>query len=185
MCATPSMTVFLTFLRGACLALEFIYRLPVKYQRYKSDVATLAVRKSKRLFADRFARTFTGTCVGLGALAADRQATAMTQAAIATQIQQALDVHGDLATQVAFDGQLADLGAQQVELLLVQRADFGRLCNASFGAQCSGAGAANAVDVRQRDDGMFVVRDVDAGDTGHSLHSTHRSTFTVAETCFA
>ena len=38
----------------------------------------------------------------MGALAAHRQPLAVTQAAIAGQIHKALDVHGDLATQIAF-----------------------------------------------------------------------------------
>ena len=48
------------------------------------------------------------------ALTANRQATAMTQAAIAAQIHQPLDVHGDLTAQITLDSvvavdQLADL----------------------------------------------------------------------------
>src|SRR3954465_10564423 len=38
--------------------------------------------------------------VGMGALAAHRQAAAMTKAAIATKIHQTLDVHAGLATKV-------------------------------------------------------------------------------------
>ena len=41
-----------------------------------------------------------------GALAAHRQATAMTQAAVAAQIHQSLDVHGNFAPQIALDAEL-------------------------------------------------------------------------------
>jgi hypothetical protein len=37
----------------------------------------------------------------------------MTEAAIAAKVHQALDVHRDFATQVAFDGELADLVTQR------------------------------------------------------------------------
>jgi hypothetical protein len=40
------------------------------------------------------------------ALAADRQALAVTQAAIAGQVHQTLDVHRGFATQIAFHGVL-------------------------------------------------------------------------------
>jgi hypothetical protein len=42
----------------------------------------------------------------VGALAADRQALAVTQAAVAAQVHQTLDVHRDFAAQVALDGQV-------------------------------------------------------------------------------
>ena len=58
-----------------------------------------------------FARAFAGACIGVGALAAQRQATTMAQAAVAAQIHQALDRHADFAAQVAFDHELADFGA--------------------------------------------------------------------------
>src|SRR5690606_10852557 len=59
------------------------------------------------LFPDGLARTLAGACVGPGALAAQGEATAMTQAAIAGQVHQTLDGHADLAAQVALDHVLA------------------------------------------------------------------------------
>src|SRR5438128_705857 len=52
---------------------------------------------------DAALRTLAGARVGVGALAADRQALAVAQAAIAAEIHQALDVEAHLAAQVAFD----------------------------------------------------------------------------------
>src|SRR5690606_14313092 len=46
--------------------------------------------ESPRLLLDGLARTLAGTGIGPGALAAQRQATAMTQAAVATQVHQTL-----------------------------------------------------------------------------------------------
>jgi hypothetical protein len=51
----------------------------------------------------------------VGALAADRQPLAVTQAAIAAEIHQALDVGRGFAAQVAFDGVIAVDGFAQLE----------------------------------------------------------------------
>jgi hypothetical protein len=59
------------------------------------------------LAGDRLGGTFAGAGVGVGALAADRQALAVTQAAIAAQVHQALDVHRHFTAQVALDQEVA------------------------------------------------------------------------------
>src|SRR5690606_41906391 len=83
------------------------------------DALDLLLRLSCRLghglgslFPDGLARTLAGTGIGPGALAAQREAAAMAQAAVAGQVHQALDRHADLAAEVALDHVLADLGAQ-------------------------------------------------------------------------
>src|SRR3546814_8023487 len=55
------------------------------------------------LAGDRSRRALAGPRVGLGALAAHRQALAVAQAAVAAEVHQALDVHGHVAAQVALD----------------------------------------------------------------------------------
>ena len=55
------------------------------------------------LAGDRFGGTFARARIGVRALAADRQALAVTQAAIAAEIHQPLDVHRHFAAQIAFD----------------------------------------------------------------------------------
>src|SRR5690242_13246455 len=52
------------------------------------------------------ARTLARTGVGVRALAANRQATAMPQTAIRAHLDVTLDVHRDLFAEVAFDGAL-------------------------------------------------------------------------------
>src|SRR5690349_14265114 len=52
---------------------------------------------------DALARTLPRASVRVRALTAHRKTATMTQAAIATEVHQTLDVHLDLATQVAFD----------------------------------------------------------------------------------
>ena len=59
--------------------------------------------------ADRLARAFAGTSVGLSALAANRQPAQMTDAPIALDALQSLEVHANLAAQVAFNDVFAVL----------------------------------------------------------------------------
>src|SRR5687768_17069237 len=49
------------------------------------------------------ARALAGACIGVGALTADREATAVTEAAVRTEVHQALDVHGDFLAEVTLD----------------------------------------------------------------------------------
>ena len=59
------------------------------------------------LAGDRLGRALAGARIGVRALAADRQVAAMTQAAIAAEVHQTLDVHRDFAAQIAFDDVVA------------------------------------------------------------------------------
>src|ERR1700720_4884396 len=62
-----------------------------------------ATRQLLLLAGDRLGRPLARTRVGMGTLPAHRQSAAMTQAAIAAEIHQPLDVDTGLATQIAFD----------------------------------------------------------------------------------
>src|SRR5262249_33219283 len=53
------------------------------------------------LAGDWFGRTFASPGIGMGALSAPRRAARVAQAAIAAEIHQPLDVHGDFAPQIA------------------------------------------------------------------------------------
>src|SRR5690606_10488137 len=94
----------------------------------------------------------------------------MTQAAVAADVDEALDVDRNLGAQVTFDlvagfnhaTQLADFLVGQVAGLL------GRI-DVSLFKDGLGADAADAKDVREGDFAPLVVRDVDAGNTGHDL----------------
>ena len=55
------------------------------------------------LVGDGFLLSFAGTSIVLGALAADGETEAVTDAAIATDIHQSFDVHLDRGTEFAFD----------------------------------------------------------------------------------
>src|SRR5690606_14346900 len=120
------------------------------------------------LAGDRLGRTLPGAGVGVRALTADRQALAVTQAAVAGDVHQALDVHRGFATQVALDGViLVDGLADLQDLGVGQLVDPARRLDADLGRDVPGGGRADAVDVLKRDFDALVGRDVDASDTGH------------------
>src|SRR5690606_2447051 len=55
------------------------------------------------LAGDGFRRALAGAGVGVGALAADGQALAVAQAAVAAEVHEPRDVHRDFTAQVALD----------------------------------------------------------------------------------
>jgi hypothetical protein len=105
--------------------------------------------------------------VGASALAPHRQAAAMTDAAVAAEVHQALDVHRGLAAQVAFDDDPGHLAAQLLHLRLGQVANLGVRGNACRVADFLRARVADPIDMGQRDDCVLVGWDVDPGNTGH------------------
>src|SRR4051794_30853273 len=81
-CATPVAMFLRSFLRGL--------RVPPRGSR-------AILLRHLLLAGNRHGLALAGTGIGVGALAADRQALAMTQPAIAGHVHQALDVHRHLA----------------------------------------------------------------------------------------
>src|SRR5690606_28885270 len=124
------------------------------------------------LLPDGPARTLAGAGIGPGALAAQRQAAAVAQAAVAGQVHQALDGHADLAAEVALDHVLADFGAQALDFRLGQVADLRRRVDAGSLAKLPGTGTANAVDALQPDPDMLLGRQVDTCNTRHARSPT-------------
>ena len=123
---------------------------------------------------DGLSRAFAGTSICLGALSANRQATQVANAAIAFNALKALQVHTDLAAEIAFDDVFAilnrvdDLG----ELLFAQifRADGG--IDVGLGQNVFGVAGADAVNVTQRDVDALIRRDFYANDTCHIFVKT-------------
>src|ERR1700761_2619781 len=68
---------------------------------------SLFARELLLLSGDRFRRPLARALIGVGALTAHRQAAAMTQAAIAAEVHQPLDVDAGLATKIALDDVVA------------------------------------------------------------------------------
>ena len=93
----------------------------------------------------------------------------MTEAAVATDVHQALDVHRGLAAQIALDGVQPDLVADLLEIGVGQIFDFFAVGNATGLANFASAAATNAEDSRQADFGMLMRRNIDTSDTSHSV----------------
>src|SRR5262245_19557892 len=100
----------------------------------------------------------------------------MTQAAIAAEVHQPLDVDAGLATKIAFDDVVAvnhftdlqDFSVAELTDATVQR-------NLHLLHDVPGALLADAMDVLERDEDALVGRDIHAGNTGHVRLSCRRS----------
>jgi hypothetical protein len=104
------------------------------------------------------------------ALPADRQALAVAQTAEATEIHQALDVHRDLAAQVAFDLQLAafDHLADPARLVVIEIVGSLVQRNLRLGEDVARERLPDPVDVSERDLHPLVARKIDACQTRHA-----------------
>src|SRR5689334_563869 len=84
----------------------------------------LATRQLFLLSGNRLGRALARARIGVGALTAHRQAAAMTQAAIAAEVHQTLDVDAGLATKIALDQIVAvDHFADLQNFLIAELAD--------------------------------------------------------------
>src|SRR4030088_2415291 len=128
------------------------------------------------LAGDRLGRALARARVGMGALTAHRQSAAMTQAAIAAEVHQTLDVHAGLATQVAFDQIVAvDHFADLQHFLIAQLRRAAIIGNLDLLQDVGRILLADAMDVLERDQDALVGRNIHAGNTGHGLLSCRRS----------
>src|SRR6476659_1862674 len=110
MCAMPSATFFLTFLRTRVPAFGFCGDVAILWL----SLPLLARRRRLAHARARLLRTLAGARVGARALTAHRQPAAMPDSAVAAQVHQPLDAHRHLAAEIAFDGELLHLLAQPV-----------------------------------------------------------------------
>src|ERR1700720_597278 len=135
-----------------------------------------ATRQLLLLAGDRLGRPLARARVGMGTLTAHRQSAAMTQAAIAAEIHQTLDVHAGLATQVPFHHVVAVAHFTNLQYFLIAQLrdaaiigtldllhDLGRLL------------LADAMDVLERDQDALVGRDIHTGNRGPGLLPWPRS----------
>src|ERR1043166_5198938 len=161
MCAMPSATFFFTFLRTRVLA--FAMSL---YPQCRVGLTSCWFGLELN---GGFARTLARARVGTRALTAYRQAAAMALAPIGAEIHQALDVHRNLAPQIALDRELADKLPQLVHIVIGQVFDLARHVDSSRRADPARAIAADAVNRGKSDLGVLVIRDVDSGYAGHAF----------------
>src|SRR5688572_12911013 len=167
MCAIPSDTFFLTFLRARAEAVCWsswrvgALRLAIAYIPLRC-LAGLNIE-----FDGCLTRAFARPGVSAGALTPRGKSLAMARAAVAAEVDQALDRHLHLAAQVALDGELLHVLAQAVELGVGQILDLARALHAGGGADRLRARATDAEDRGQRDLGVLVIRDVDTCNACH------------------
>src|SRR6476619_2974782 len=120
------------------------------------------------LAGDRLGRALARARVGMGALAAHRQTAAMSQAAIAAEVHQPLDVDADLTTEIAFDHIVAvDHFADLQHFLVAQLADATIRGDLHLLDDLGRVLLADAMDVLKRDQHALVGWDIHAGNTGH------------------
>src|ERR1019366_3633332 len=121
---------------------------------------------------DALAGPLAGSRVRVGALSIDGQPAAVPEASVAAEVHEPLDVHLDLAPEIALD---LEVGVEHVaDLLDLALGElFGLLgrCDAGLRADPSGRGRADAEEVRQRANDVLVAGEVDACDTSHDLSS--------------
>src|SRR4029453_272613 len=127
-----------------------------------SDLARRRVELDRRL-----ARALAGPGVGTRALTAHRQALAVADPPVGPEVHQPLDVHRNLAPQVALDRQPGDLRTPRRHLGLGQVLDLGLRGDPGAGTGLERLRPANAVDRRQPHPAVLVHRYVDAGYAGH------------------
>src|SRR5690606_36247588 len=109
-----------------------------------------------------------GARVGLGALAAHREAAAVTQALVAADLDLAADVGRDLTAQVTLEAVVAlEVVTQLHQLLVRQVLHPGVGAHARRLERLHGAGAAHAEDVGEGDLDALVAREVDSDESCH------------------
>src|SRR5262249_6760589 len=116
------------------------------------------------------ARTLTGTSVGVGALSANRQVAAMTNAAVGLNFNQSANVHLNLLAEIAFDAAfLLDGVTKLVHFVFGELADlFGMVTPRLFGEPLR-AHLANAVDRREANPQPLLHRKINTCDTCHDF----------------
>src|SRR5690606_32549543 len=112
---------------------------------------------------DRLCRALPGPRVRVRPLSANRQALAVTQAAIAAQIHQALDIHGNFAPQITLDRIIAvDRLANLPDLEIGKLVNEPRRRDADPLADLLRKLGTDAVNILKADDDALLRRNVHA-----------------------
>src|SRR5262249_14005827 len=115
------------------------------------------------LTGDSLLGAFARASIRPRALAADRQAATMTNAAVAANVLQARDVLRQLPPQLSFDGVvLVQQRRHPRNLVLMQFASFRLRIDARFVAQLARDARSDAIQILQRDERRLIGRNVDA-----------------------
>jgi hypothetical protein len=100
-------------------------------------------------------------------LTAHRQATAMTNAPVAAQVHQSLDVHGYFSAQIAFNDDLAHLSTQCRYFGIGKIFDKRGRLNARVLADRQSTRSANAENMGESHPYVLTHRNIDTGYAGH------------------
>src|SRR6185369_4423516 len=163
-CAMPSATFLRTFLRTRCAA---VFGALAMLTFSQSCAGCDRINRSLLDHRARLARTLAGAGIRAGALAANRQAAAMTEASVAAQVHQALDVDRHLAAQIAFDRDATDFLADLFQIGVGQVLDLSVKGHPGRFADLLRGRTADAVDRGQADLGVLVGRNVDTSNACH------------------
>ena len=127
------------------------------------------------LAGDGLAGPATGARIGAGALAAHRQAKAVTPAAQAADVLKTLERHALLATQIAFKGVTLGGTTQLLDVGVAEVLDAGIGIDACFGENLLGSCQADAIHIGEGDFDPLVARNIDSGDPCHVVLMTKGS----------
>src|SRR5690606_35038737 len=122
------------------------------------------------LAGDRLGLALAGACVGVGALAADGEALAVAQAAVAGEVHQPLDVHRRVAPEVSLDrvigvDRLADLQHFGVGQVL----HTAGMIDAELVGDLTGGRRTDSVDIGKRNNKALAGRDIYPSNTSHLI----------------
>ena len=119
------------------------------------------------LLLDGLARSLAGARVGLGTLSAYRKTAAMTNTAVAAEINKTLDIHGDFTPEIAFNCVLGNFSANLINLILCEISKLNVVSKTGSLKDVGCAIAADTIDTGKRNYGMLLIRNVNASYTGH------------------
>src|SRR6188768_1305283 len=120
------------------------------------------------LAGDRAARTLLRARVRVRALTTDRQAAAVSNPAVRTNVHQSLDVHRDFGAQCAFDAIVfLDRLTQTIHVRVGEIANTKRRAHARLLEDLARGCTSDAEDVSQSDLNLLVAREIDTSNTSH------------------
>ena len=91
----------------------------------------------------------------------------MTNAAVAAEINETLDIHGDFTSEIAFDCVLGNFSANLIDLILCEISKLNVFRKTGSLEDVGCAIAADTIDTGKRNYGMLLIRNVNASYTGH------------------
>jgi hypothetical protein len=122
------------------------------------------------LAGDGLGRALTRARVGVRTLTANRKALTMTQATIAAEIHEALDVHRDFTAKIAFNLEIfVDEFADLQQLGFKQLVDALVRLKAGAGANIERELRTNAVQIPKGNVKRFLIRNIYTCNTRHAL----------------